>query len=117
MIYRFATKRTDGTVCCAGHDENFPRCQNCKGVEMQAESYAPPNPWALTAAQQAERLATPELRAEVEYKNRRMREFAAEYARAAAFNATRPAPRVLSAAELAQYAPPNSYPSLKKEHR
>lgn len=81
---------------------------------MQNETYEAPDSYAITNAQRRERNATAELRAEADYRSTRTRDFESEYAEADAFYAARPAPRVLSAAELEPYAAPNSYPFLKE---
>jgi hypothetical protein len=77
------------------------------------------NPYERAIAKQREREATPESRFAAEYATDRLAAFADEYNRAEADDATRPAPRVMSAAQRAEVAPPNGYQlaldAMKKE--
>ena len=91
--FRYATTKPDGRTCCAGNEENFTRCQDCKGVTMETESYAPPNPWALTTAQERERDSTPESRFWHQHKAERLRDLAEEHAEIYAHIAATHGPR------------------------
>jgi hypothetical protein len=65
------------------------------------DDYTPPNPYEIRPA--------PTSTFEQRYTNMRMRALQLEYAEAESFNADHPQPRVLGAAELDNYTPPNPY--------
>jgi len=73
----------------------------------EQEDFTPPHGYALTAAQQREHDTQ-----EARYKAARLRELDAEHAEMFVHLAAKPGPR-LTAAELAEFEPPNPYPSLK----
>jgi len=86
-----------------------------------AEDGTPSDAYAAPLAAMRAAAATPESKFAEQFKAERLRDLAGEYARADADDATRPATRTLSAAERAEFAPPNGYQialdAMKKENR
>lgn len=61
MSFRYATRKPDGALCCAGDEPDFPRCPRCRAQHVgeptlrSAENYNPPDPWEHDLAKQRPR--------------------------------------------------------------
>lgn len=100
--FRYSTFKEDGSSCCGGDTEDFPRCAPCADatfISAAPEPYVPGIAAALRAAQ-----ATPN----DDYRAARMLALKSEQSALDEYIEANPFPR-MTAAEAEEYAPIDIY--------